>query len=294
MNPFLARMGYGPEDRVLILHIDDMGFCHAANAASLACLTEGSATCASILVNGPWFQEAVQMAKANPQLDLGVHLTLTAEYPTYRWPALSSRDPKTGLLDADGYLWATRVDAVRQVTVAAAEGEMRAQIDTALAAGIDVTHIDTHMGTVVHPKFLGSYLRLAREYGVPAFLPRITRDRLQTLGEGAMADEYLQILALIDEDQVPTLDDIIIETLVPKVTKHDFYRDLIAGIRPGLTHLLFHPAVAGAELQAIADTHASRHADYEAFLDRSLRDFAESLGIHLVGYRDLKAHLIAC
>jgi len=293
MNPFLARMGYGPDDRVLILHIDDMGFCHAANAASLACLTEGSATCASILVNGPWFQEAVQMAKANPQLDLGVHLTLTAEYPTYRWPALSSRDPETGLLDADGYLWATREDAVRKVSVAAAEGEMRAQIDGALAAGIDVTHIDTHMGSVVHPKFLGSYLRLAHEYGVPAFLPRITRDRLQALGEGDMADEFLQVLAMIGTDQVPTLDDIIIETLVPKTSKHDFYRDLIKGVQPGLTHLLFHPAVAGAELEAIADTHASRHADYEAFLDRSLRDFAESLGIHLVGYRDLKAHLIA-
>ena len=292
MNPFLARMGYGPDDRVLILHIDDMGFCHAANAASLACLTEGSATCASILVNGPWFQEAVQMAKANPQLDLGVHLTLTAEYPTYRWPALSSRDPETGLLDADGYLWATREDAVRKVSVAAAEGEMRAQIDGALAAGIDVTHIDTHMGSVVHPKFLGSYLRLAHEYGVPAFLPRITRDRLQALGEGDMADEFLQVLAMIDTDQVPTLDDIIIETLVPKTSKHDFYRDLIKGVQPGLTHLLFHPAVAGAELEAIADTHASRHADYEAFLDRSLRDFAESLGIHLVGYRDLKVHLI--
>ncbi|MBT6792611.1 MAG: ChbG/HpnK family deacetylase [Gammaproteobacteria bacterium] len=293
MNPFLARMGYGPDDRVLILHIDDMGFCHAANAASLECLTEGSATCASILVNGPWFQEAVQMAKANPQLDLGVHLTLTAEYPTYRWPALSSRDPETGLLDADGYLWATREDAVRKVSVAAAEGEMRAQIDGALAAGIDVTHIDTHMGSVVHPKFLGSYLRLAHEYGVPAFLPRITRDRLQALGEGDMADEFLQVLAMIGTDQVPTLDDIIIETLVPKTSKHDFYRDLIKGVQPGLTHLLFHPAVAGAELEAIADTHASRHADYEAFLDRSLRDFAESLGIHLVGYRDLKAHLIA-
>ena len=293
MNSFLARMGYGPDDRVLILHIDDMGFCHAANAASLACLTEGSATCASILVNGPWFQEAVQMAKANPQLDLGVHLTLTAEYPTYRWPALSSRDPETGLLDADGYLWATREDAVRKVSVAAAEGEMRAQIEGALAAGIDVTHIDTHMGSVVHPKFLGSYLRLAHEYGVPAFLPRITRDRLQALGEGDMADELLQVLAMIDTDQVPTLDDIIIETLVPKTSKHDFYRDLIKGVQPGLTHLLFHPAVAGAELEAIADTHASRHADYEAFLDRSLRDFAESLGIHLVGYRDLKAHLIA-
>ena len=291
MNPYLARMGYGPDDRVLILHIDDMGFCHAANEASLACLTKGSATCASILVNGPWFQEAVQMAKANPTLDLGVHLTLTAEYPSYRWSALSSRDPKTGLLDADGYLWATREDAVRHVTVAGAEGEMRAQIDGALAAGIDVTHIDTHMGSVVHPKFLGRYLQLAREYGVPAFLPRITRDRLQTLGEGDMADEYLQILAMVEQDQVPTLDEILVETMVPLTQKNDFYRELIEKVQPGLTHLLFHPAGAGAELEAIADTHASRHADYEAFSDRSLREFAESLGIHVIGYRELKAHL---
>ena len=154
-----------------------------------------------------------------------------------------------------------------------------------------MTHIDTHMGSVVHPKFLGRYLQLAREYGVPAFLPSITRDRLQTLGEGDMADEYLQILAMVEQDQVPTLDEILVETMVPLTQKNDFYRELIEKVQPGLTHLLFHPAVAGAELEAITDTHASRHADYEAFSDRSLREFAESLGIHVIGYRELKAHL---
>ena len=94
---------------------------------------------------------------------------LTAEYPTYRWPALSSRDPATGLLDDQGYLWATREDAIRHVDAVAARDEMRAQIEGALSAGIDITHIDTHMGSVVHPKFLADYLGLAREYDVPAF-----------------------------------------------------------------------------------------------------------------------------
>jgi predicted glycoside hydrolase/deacetylase ChbG (UPF0249 family) len=291
MNPYLARMGYGPDDRVLILHIDDMGFCHAANRASVACLSDGSATCASILVNGPWFREAVSIARDHPDFDLGVHLTLTAEYPSYRWPALSSRDPETGLLDDQGYLWATREDAIRHVSVEAAAGEMRAQIETALEAGIDVTHIDTHMGSVVHPKFLASYLGLAKEFGVPAFLPRITRERLVDLGEGPMAEAFTEALSLVEADKVPTLDEILIETLVPMADKRTFYREMIQGVGPGLTHLLFHPAVDGEELSAIADTHQSRHADYEAFKTKDLADLAAAEGIHLIGYRALKSYL---
>jgi chitin disaccharide deacetylase len=291
MNPFLKKMGYGPEDRVLITHIDDMGFCHAANQASLQCLTQGSATCASILVNAPWFQEAAMIANDNPKFDLGVHLTLTAEYPSFRWPALSTRDPASGLLDASGYLWATREDAIRHVTVDAAETEMRAQIDRALEAGIDVTHIDTHMGSVVHPKFLAGYLGLAAEYQIPAFLPKITRNRLEALGEGEMAADYLEILELVQQEKIPTLDDILIETMVPLDEKLGFYKNLISKIGPGLTHLLFHPAVDGEELAAIADTHVSRNADFEAFSDQRLRDFAEAQGIHLIGYRELKEQL---
>ena len=117
VNPFLQSMGFGPKDRVLILHIDDMGFSHAANIATRECLTRGSATCASVLVNAPWFQEAASICAENPELDVGVHLTLTAEYPAYRWPALSSRDPATGLLDDQGYLYVSRPGISIQVAV---------------------------------------------------------------------------------------------------------------------------------------------------------------------------------
>lgn len=288
MNPFLEKMGFGPDDRVLITHIDDMGFCHASNVATEECLLSGSASCASIIVNAPWFLEAAHIAKEHPAFDIGVHLTLTAEYPMFRWPALSSRDPATGLLDDEGYLWHTREDAVRNVTTAAAEAEMRAQIDAALEAGVDVTHIDTHMGTVVHPRFLGSYLKLAGEYGVPAFLPRVTRERLESLRMAEMAEDYLEVIENIQADAVPTLDEIIIDTLIDLQDKRAFYRDLISGIRPGLTHLLFHPAMDGEELRAIADTFESRHADYIAWSEPDLKHFIEDAGIKHIGYRDLK------
>ena len=290
-NPYLEKMGFDEDDRVLITHIDDMGFCHAANEASLACLASGAASCASIIVNAPWFMEAARICADHPEFDVGVHLTLTAEYPTFRWPALSSRDPSTGLLDNEGYLWRSREDAVRNVTVEAAEAEMRAQIDTALEAGIDVTHIDTHMGSVVHPKFLVSYLTLANEYGVPAFLPRITRERLEALAMGDAADDFMAILEKVDEAQVPVLDEIIIDTLVDLDDKAGFYREKIDGIGPGLTHLLFHPAINGEELQAIADTHLSRHADYLAWSKPETRQYIADAGIKQIGYRELRNHL---
>lgn len=291
LNPFLEKMGYGPEDRVLITHVDDMGFCHAANAATTECLLSRAASCASILVNAPWFREAVSICQEHPEFDVGVHLTLTAEYPSFRWPALSSRDPASGLLDDQGYLWHTREDAVRHVTEDAAEAEMRTQIETALKTGIEITHIDTHMGSVVHPKFLGSYLSLAQEYGIPAFLPAITRGRLDTLRMGDMADGYLAVLEKVDSDAVPTLDEIIIDTLVDLDDKQQFYRDIIDGIKPGLTHLLFHPAINGDELQAIAHTYDSRHADYIAWSDPSLKAYIDDSGIKHIGYRELKAML---
>ena len=95
--------------------------------------------------------------RENPSYDVGVHLTFTCEYPEFRWPAVSTRDPASGLLDGEGYLWNTREDAVRHVLAEAGELEMRAQIELALEAGIEITHIDTHMGSVVHPKFLKDY-----------------------------------------------------------------------------------------------------------------------------------------
>lgn len=268
-----------------------MGFCHAANQASLACLTSGAASCASVIVNAPWFREAVQICVEHPEFDVGVHLTLTAEYPTFRWSALSSRDPATGLLDKEGYLWHSREDAIRHVTAEAAKTEMRAQIDSALEAGIDVTHIDTHMGSVVHPKFLASYLSLADEYGVPAFLPRVTRERLKALAMGDMAEEFVAILEKVDAARVPVLDEIIVDTLVDLNDKETFYQEKIQSIKPGLTHLLFHPAINGDELQAIADTYGSRHADYLFWRQSKTRQFIVDAGIKLIGYRELRQQL---
>ena len=296
MNPFLARLGYADTDRVLITHADDMGFCHAANAATAECLQSGATSCASVLVNAPWFPEAARLCRDNPGFDVGVHLTLTSEYDGIRWSALSATDRATGMLDDEGYLWRTVAEAVANVPPEAAKAEMRAQIDRALAAGIDVTHIDTHMGTVVHPRYLQDYLDLAREYAVPAFLPRPDRERIEALPQSrGFAAEYVAALDSVSEADTPMLDAIVVNTLLPLEDcggdKREFYRDAIRGIGPGLTHLLFHPAHEGPELAAATGTWATRNADYEVFSDPATRAFTAAEGIHLLGCRELREAL---
>jgi len=285
-------MGFADHDKVLITHIDDIGFCHAANAASFECLDLGAAVCGSILVNAPWFLEAAAICRDHPRYDVGVHLTLTSEYESYRWPAISSRESDTGLMDEQGYLWRTAREAVKNIPLQAAEIEMRRQIETALQAGIEVTHIDTHMGSVVHPKFLGSYLKLASEFELPAFLPNVTRERLMQISDPEFVDTYAQIIDQVNTASVPTLDEILIDTLHHEDSKIEYYKDLISHVKPGLTHLLFHPTKMGEELAAITpESCAWRNADYLCFTDPNLKQFIDDSEVTLIGYRDLKAYL---
>jgi predicted glycoside hydrolase/deacetylase ChbG (UPF0249 family) len=144
-SPLAAALGFAPEDRIVIPHQDEVGRCHGSNRAFLDLARDGFVSCGSVMVPCPWFPEIAQAAAADPALDLGIHLTLTSEWPNYRWRPISTTSPSSGLVDPDGYMW-HRVAPLREhVVPEAAETEMRAQIERALAAGLDPTHLDTHM-----------------------------------------------------------------------------------------------------------------------------------------------------
>src|SRR2546430_2129940 len=150
--------------RALVLHIDDVGMCHGANVAFLELARAGHVTCGSIMVPCPWFREIADAAAQDPALDLGVHLTLTSEWPQYRWRPLSTASRASGLIDDQGYFPRNCLDLRPHLVVEAAETEFRAQIERALDAGIDLTHIDTHMGAALVPELVEVYVRLGRHY----------------------------------------------------------------------------------------------------------------------------------
>jgi len=145
--------------RVLVLHIDDVGMCHGANAAFLELSRSAGVTCGSIMVPCPWFREIADAAAADRTLDLGVHLTLTSEWPQYRWGPLSTVSRASGLVDEQGYFPRNCLELRPRLDPEAAESEFRAQIDRALAAGVDVTHLDTHMGAALLTETALSYLK---------------------------------------------------------------------------------------------------------------------------------------
>ncbi|MCK4688202.1 MAG: polysaccharide deacetylase family protein [Candidatus Lokiarchaeota archaeon] len=285
----IEKLGFEATDKVVIFHIDDIGFSHASNVASFECLDFGIASCGAIITPAPWFLEVASIYKNNPKYDLGVHLTLTCEYELYRWRALSSTDPKTGLLDSENSLWRTSEEAIANVTPEAAEIELRSQIQMALDNGIDVTHIDTHMGTVIYPKFIRSYLNLAKEFKIPVFFPRVTREELSARGLKDYIKIYEKFLSIIESWGFPLIDHIIIDTGGEQPDKIDYYCKLIREIEPGLTHFLFHPAQMSSELKAITPDSANwRNQDYEAFTDKRIKECVEELDLKVIGYRELR------
>jgi len=285
----IEKLGFETSDKVVIFHIDDMGFSHSSNIASFECLDFGVASCGSLIVPAPWFLEAAEICRKNSKYDVGVHLTLTCEYDLYRWRALSSVDPHTGLLDSERSLWKTAEEAIANVNVKAAEDEMRAQIQTALDAGVNVTHIDSHMGTVMHPKFIKTYLKLAREFNVAPFLPHLSKKELIAVGLGDLADIYEKMFENIENSTVPLLDHAIIDTMGNSPNKTEYYCKRFGEIKPGITHFLFHAAKMSPELNAITPDSASwRDLDYQAFTDPKIKECVEKYNLKIIGYREIR------
>src|SRR5712664_2905245 len=135
------RLGYPADSKLLIVHADDLAVAHSVDSASFDALDKNAITSASIMVPCPWLTEVAIYAKAHPDADLGLHLTLTSEWKTYRWGPVESKDKVPSLLDPSGYLWPETPSAVSHIKPEEAERELRTQIEHAIAAGIHPTHL---------------------------------------------------------------------------------------------------------------------------------------------------------
>ena len=291
-NTLIEKLGYDASEKVVILHIDDIGFSHASNEASFEALDFGVASCGSMITPAPWFLEAASIYKNNPKYDLGVHLTLTCEYELYRWRALSSVDPNSGLLDSEKCLWRTSEEAVANISAKAAELEMRAQIQMALENQIDITHIDTHMGTVMNPKFLPSYLKMSREFNIPAFLPKVNKQMLIDEGLGDSADAIIKMFSQLEAKGIPMVDYMFKDTGGEYPNKMDYYCNLFSEIKPGLTHLLFHTAKLSPELTAITPDSATwRNQDYEVFSNTEIKKCVAKYDLKVIGYKEIRDYI---
>ena len=275
------RLGYPANSKLLIIHADDLAVAHSEDAASFDALDQHAATSASIMVPCPWLTEVADYAKAHPDADLGLHLTLTSEWKTDRWGPVASKDKVPSLLDPSGYLWPETDPARQHIKAEEAEREIRVQIEKAIALGIHPTHLDSHMGVLfARPDLFAVYVKVAREYKLPF---------LAFLGP----DTPKELSALLSPNDVLINGIVMASPEVPANGWKDFYLNAIKNLKPGVTEFIVHLGHNDAELQAVTVDHpdygaAWRQRDYEAITSPEFRKALEDNHVVLVHWSDIK------
>ena len=271
MTTLAERLGYGPDDRLLIINCDDLGSSYAANVACYEGLRAGLATSATLMVPCPWAREAASRYRGE---DVGVHLTLNAEYDLYRWGPITHAP---SLLDGDGGFPRTVADVWDHADLDEVRRELRAQVERAILWGFDVSHLDSHMGTLQErPEFFDVYLELAVDFGLP----------LRLSGESTQRSIGFPFRRLAEEEGVLFPDHFL---MVPGVGSRRSIEKVVLDLRPGVTEVLLHPAIDTPELRALAPDWAGRVDDHDYVVhDGGLRTKIERSGVKLIGYRELR------
>jgi len=271
-KPTLAqRLGYAADDRLLIINCDDLGSSHSANVAAFRSLVYGVATSATLMVPCPWAREAARMCR---DFAIGVHLTLTCEYAGYRWRGLTGGD---SLVDDEGYFPTTTKAVAARVTEADARAECRAQIETALAWGLDVTHIDTHMGAMqARPDLWEVYLDLADGFRLPVRMP--PRKEARTPGYDARGRAEARGVLFNDHFFSPW----------PRRTR-DVYFEEVPNLVPGVTETFGHPVLDGEELRAYDNANADiRVHDAACLTDPTVAELLRRHDVKPISYREIR------
>lgn len=283
-NKNLAELlGYPKDSKLLIIHADDMGVSHSVNTACIKAFESNSITSGSIMVPCPWANEIISYSKDHPGIDVGIHLTLTSEWNLYKWGGISSSDQIQSLLDNNHYFYPSVEALGKSVKVADALKEMKAQIDKVIASGIQITHIDTHMGSVLAtPELVQAYISLSDEYHVPVLFPReyvswFPPEVAQKLGSKIF---LLDNLFMLDE-----------KTITPKWI--DAYRKAIASLKPGLNQIIVHLSLDSEEMQAISKGHddygsAWRQHDLDMVTSREFKDLLKTNNVILIGWKQVR------
>jgi len=286
--PLLAAEGAGK--RYVIIHADDAGMSHSVNMATIAGMEQGIVSSASIMVPCPWFKEIAAYAKAHPDKDFGIHLTLNCEWHEYRWGPVAPRDTVPTLVDPEGYLWGGVPEVAGAAKAAEAETELRAQIKRALEFGVPVTHLDTHMGAVVsRPDLLEVYVKLGLEFGVPVFFLRDFNAAAPTLPNDVRARAGL-LLKQLDDRGLPVLDFMTQYYSGESYDKKkDMYYRAIADTKPGVRYLIIHCGYNNEELQAITSSSVIRDNDRRIFTDPSFIEAVKQSGVEVVSWKQVTA-----
>ncbi|HEU4607218.1 MAG TPA: polysaccharide deacetylase family protein [Chitinophagaceae bacterium] len=277
------RLGYPVNSKLLIIHADDLGVSHSENEASFYALQKGSVNSGSIMVPCPWFPQVVAYAAAHPETDFGLHLTLTSEWNLFKWGPVAGKETVPRLVTPNGYFFESVDSVIKSAAAAEVEKELRAQIEKAKQAGLDFTHLDSHMGTLYSSKeYLQVLLKIGKEYRVPVML---NQQILKWTG------------TMVDETTV-VINDIFIENPQDFARGAEaYYTGILQSLQPGVHEIILHAAYDNYEMQAITSGHpdygaAWRQADFNFFTSERCKTLLQQNNIQLITWREIRDKLV--
>ena len=276
-------LGYPRDSKLLIVHADDMGLSHSVNAAAIKAFDSKGITSGSVMVPCPWSREMLGYLKAHPGMDVGIHLTMTAEWDNYKWGGVEPSDMIKSLLDDEGDFFPTVEQLGKTAKGNEAKLELKAQIDKAIAEGLTPTHLDTHMGSVLaNPELVKVYLKLSDEYSLPVLFPR------------AYVGMLPQDIASVMKEKIFLLDNLfMLDRSMIKGKWIDPYKTAIENMKPGLNMIIVHLAIDNDEMKAICTGHDDfgskwRQNDLDMVTSSEFSDLLKANKIILITWRQVK------
>ena len=287
-NNILEKLGFEKDSKLLIIHNDDIGMSQSVNSASFDAFDKGYINSGSVMVPCPWFLEVVQYSKKNPNLDIGIHLTLTSEWKNYKWGGVSSSDKIKSILDEKGHFYPEVSFVQKNAKYNEVKIELEAQINYFLSNGLIPTHLDTHMGAVrATPKTLQAYLEVGNKFQLPV---QISEDYKSIL------DNKLIDFTRIDKSKILFVKKIYGKQDDTPINYEEwmiFYKKVLDDIKPGLNVLLVHVGYDNDELKAITVDHPHwgskwRELDFKILESQEFRNRLKNRNIELVTWNQIK------
>ncbi len=292
-NPLLGRLGFRDNDKLLIAQLDDFGTCQSNMSAFTDLTTAGTINTAAVMTPCTWFPLVAHIARTTPGLDLGLQLALTSEWDTIRWRPLSTVDPKSGLLDNNGYYPKRLTDLSSNIDPAILAQEFDAQIQRAVNMGVRLTHLDSHQSAAFDPRFTALFDQFSKKYTLPLVFLRPVPEQWNNspwmsadwIGEGMnFANQF-------EQAGLPLLDSLTDLTLTPSSTRAAQVDQYLTQLSAGVHLIRIHAASETPEIKAMTPDWAGYVADLAAWTRSELASFISNSGVKTIGWAPIKALL---
>lgn len=278
-----------PGERLLLIHADDAGLCASVNRATIAALEQGAVTSASLMAPCPGFDEFAAYARLRPDLDFGLHVTLTSEWPDVRWGPVSDPASVPSLIRADGTFWKSADEFARHAAVEDVEREIRAQIDLAWQRGVLLSHLDNHMNSLFRrPDLLELFVRISRETELPIRYARTLPRGWEHALSAEMVDSYYLQLKAVYANRNPLFDTVEADNYqTPPEDRRTYLLTFLRNLEPGVTELVVHCCDRPGDDWTPPDA-AGRYAETMALRSPEFAAEIDALGVRLVDWSRLR------